>query len=203
LDDNGIRKKKQDTHDEKKNEKSQIIIPGDKLGVIEEYVPGQGTFTNDGNIISSVIGKKEISPKTRSISIDPARPLTMPTLGSLVEGQVISVQDKMANIRILKVGEEFPSGFFTGVIHISTASDDYVKVMPFVCKPGDIVRAKVISDKNRTYQLSTAEKNLGVIHGFCSRCGGSLFKRGRILQCNACQNTEERKTANDYGNGVQ
>ena len=195
-------KKKKDNKDDKENQQTQIIIPGDKLGVIEEYVPGQGTFTSDGNIISSVIGEKEISLKTRSISIDPARPLTMPALGSLVEGQVTSVQDKMANIRILRVGEKIPSGFFTGVIHISTASDDYVKVMSFVCKPGDIVRAKVVSDKNRTYQLSTAEKNLGVIHGFCSRCGDSLIKKGRILQCDTCQNTEERKTANDYGNGA-
>jgi exosome complex component CSL4 len=202
LDDNGVDKKKKDNNDDKENQKTQVIIPGDKLGVIEEYVPGQGTFTNDGNIISSVIGAKEISLKTRSISIVPARPLTMPALGSLVEGQVTGVQDKMANIRILKVGEKIPSGFFTGVIHISTASDDYVKVMSFVCKPGDIVRAKVVSDKNRTYQLSTAEKNLGVIHGFCSICGGSLIKKGRILQCDTCQNTEERKTANDYGNGA-
>ena len=202
MDDNSSKKKKQNAHDEKGGEKMQTIIPGEKLGVIEEYMPGQGTYVKDGNIISSTIGKKEIAQKTRNIYVSPARQMVIPVIGSTVEGQVSTAQEKMANVRILKVGDKYPSGSFTGVIHISTASDDYVKAMPYVCKPGDIVRAKVISDKNRAYHLSTAERNFGVIYAFCSKCGNLLLKKGRNLQCGACNNIEERKMASDYGVGL-
>jgi len=202
LEDHSGKKKKQNTSEKKAGKALSAIIPGEKLGVIEEYMPGQGTYVKDGNIISSLVGRKEISLKTRNVIVSPSRPLVIPVLGSIVEGQVSTVQDKMANIRILKVGEDYPSGSFTGVIHISTASDGFVKVMPYVCKPGDIVRAKVISDKNRVYHLSTAEKDLGVVYAFCSRCGNMLVKKERNIQCSVCDNIEERKLTSDYGKGL-
>ena len=40
MDDNGKDKKKQDTQDDRENQKTEIIIPGDKLGVTREQFLG-------------------------------------------------------------------------------------------------------------------------------------------------------------------
>jgi len=102
----------------------------------------------------------------------------------------------------LKVGKRSLSGFFSGVLHISDVSPSYVETMFDVCKTGDIMRAKVISDKNRTFYLSTAEKNLGVIYAFCSQCGHVLLLRGQRLRCPRCGNAEKRKVTPDYEEGT-
>jgi exosome complex component CSL4 len=70
-----------------------------------------------------------------------------------------------------------------------------------VCKAGDILRAKVISDKNRVLHLTTNDKDLGVVYAFCSRCGQSLAQKRFIMRCPECGNTERRKTASDYDKG--
>ena len=59
----------------------------------------------------------------------------------------------------------------------------------------------VISDKNKTFHLTTRDENLGVIYAFCSQCGGILIKR-RNLRCTICGNVEKRKTASDFGKGA-
>ena len=38
--------------------------------------------------------------------------------------------------------------------------------MSDVCKPGDIVKAKVISEKNQVFHLSTNDKGLGILYAF-------------------------------------
>jgi exosome complex component CSL4 len=73
--------------------------------------------------------------------------------------------------------------------------------MSDVCKPGDLVRAKVISSKNQIFHLSTNDKNLGIMYAFCSRDGFPLVQEpGRYdLKCPKCGNIERRKTTPDYG----
>jgi exosome complex component CSL4 len=68
-----------------------------------------------------------------------------------------------------------------------------------VCKAGDVVRAKVISDKNRVFHLTINDKDLGVMQAFCSRCGHSLAQKRFIMRCSECGNSERRKSAADYG----
>jgi exosome complex component CSL4 len=68
-----------------------------------------------------------------------------------------------------------------------------------VCKAGDIVKARVISDKNRVFHLTVNDKDLGVIQAFCSRCGHSLAQKRFIMRCSECGNSERRKSAADYG----
>ena len=91
------------------------------------------------------------------------------------------------------------SGVFGGILHISDVSDRYIDSMNEVCKPGDILRAKVISEKNQIFHLSTSDKNLGVLYGFCSVCGNLLEQRYQEMHCPKCGNVERRKTVFDYG----
>ncbi|MDX1814022.1 MAG: RNA-binding protein, partial [Candidatus Bathyarchaeia archaeon] len=68
-----------------------------------------------------------------------------------------------------------------------------------VCKPGDIIRTKVISSKNQISHLSTKDKDLGVVYAFCSRCSSLLEPKRHHMQCPKCGNIEKRKIALDYG----
>jgi exosome complex component CSL4 len=177
-----------------------FVAPGDRLGVIEEFTPGSGTYVEHGTIHSKITGCTLLDMENKKVSVYPlVEAASVPQIGSIVSGQVLELKSKSAVLRILQIGKKSLSGFFTGVLHISDASPSYVDTMFSVCKTGDIMRAKVIGNKNRTFYLSTAEKNLGVIYALCSRCGNALQLGKRGMQCSRCGNIERRKVPPDYG----
>jgi len=185
-----------------KRKSGQMVVPGDRLGVIEEFEPGPGTYEEEGTIYSLTTGRALMDVLNKKVSVYPRiRASGVPRVGSTVVGQVLEVQSKQAVVRIFQVGNRVLSGFFSGLLHISDVSPRYVESMYEVCKAGDIVRAQVISDKNRVFHLSTNDKDLGVVYAFCSRCGHVLSLRRFRMRCLECGNLERRKPAQDYGKG--
>jgi exosome complex component CSL4 len=184
-------------------ESGQFVVPGKRLGVIEEFIAGPGTYVEHGNIYSKTTGHALLDMLNKKVSVYPlVHVVSTPRTGSTVTGQVSNVRSKNAMLRILNIGKRSLSGFFTGVLHISDVSPSYIESMYGVCKPGDLMRAKVVSDLNRTYHLSTEDRNLGVIYAFCSRCGHLLQLRKEKMQCPECRNVELRKVAEDYGKAM-
>lgn len=178
-------------------------MPGEQLGVIEEFIPDSGTYVKDGIIHSKVVGRVLVDLLNKRVSVLPlVQGARTPDVGSLVVGQVSNVQPQLAVVKIFKIGKKILSGFFTGYLHISDVQPRFVDSMFDACKPSDILRAKVISEKNRVYHLSTKDRNLGVVYAFCSDCGAMLEQRGRGLRCSRCGKIERRKTAIDYGKGI-
>ncbi|MCK4424416.1 exosome complex RNA-binding protein Csl4 [Candidatus Bathyarchaeota archaeon] len=181
----------------------QFVVPGERLGVIEEFTPSSGTYVQEGVIYSKVTGRALLDFPNKRVSVHSVtREVRVPRVGSIVLGQVSSVQSQKAFVRVFKIGDKQLSGFFTGILYISDVQLRYVDSMFAVCKPCDIIRAKVISEKNRTYHLSTVDKTLGVVYAFCSRCGYMLELRRRYMLCPRCGKDEKRKVASDYGKGV-
>ncbi len=181
----------------------QLVLPGERLGVIEEFVPDAGTFVKDGVIYSKVVGRALHDLATRRVSVHPVgRQALIPKVGSIVMGQVAGGQSDSVNVRIFQIGDKQISTVFMGVLHVSDANIRYVDSMHDVCKAGDIVRARVISDKNQVYHLSTKDSDLGVIYAFCSNCGGTLEPRRQGMHCPKCGRIEERKATADYGKGL-
>jgi len=177
----------------------QFVVPGQKLGVIEEFVPNSGTYVQDGNIYSASVGYVLIDFANKKVSVYPAiRNMNVPKVGSTVIGWVTNVQSSHATIQIIKVGRKFLSDHFTGIIHVSDVCHRYLDNMYDAFKTGDLIRAKIISNKNKTFHLSTKDENLGVIYAFCSQCGGILVKR-KNLKCVVCGNIEKRKVTSDFG----
>lgn len=173
------------------------------MGVIEEFSPGPGTYVEQGTIYSKATGRTLIDLLNKQVSVYPViRAASSPKAGSIIVGQVAQTQSQTANVRILKIDKKTLTGPFTGVLHISDASPVYVDSMFDVCKSGDILRAKVLSEINRVYHLSTAiDRNLGVIIAFCSNCGHTLQWRRSRMRCPNCGKIENRKVATDYGKG--
>jgi len=181
----------------------QLVVPGERLGVIEEFIPDAGTYVKDGVIYSKVVGHALIDFMHKKVSVFPVgKGVKVPKTGSIIVGQVSSVQTQTASVRFTQVDRRKIAGFFSAVLHVSDVQMSFVDSMFDVCKPGDIIRAKIISEKNRTYHLSTQDKEMGVVYGFCSNCGEGLEQRSRGMHCPRCGRVESRKTAIDYGKGA-
>src|SRR6266704_3255247 len=176
-----------------------FVVPGEKLGVVEELDPGRGTVEVDGIVYSSQTGTAALDPKRHVVTVKPAiGPPTVPEEGSSIIGIVEKVQEKMAIINIVVVDGKKMQLPFTGMLHISSSSPRFERVMGEVCKPNDIIRAKVIDTSQRIPKLTTIGRELGVIKGYCSKCGNELVLSGRILRCSVCRNVERRRLAEDF-----
>jgi len=181
----------------------QVVLPGERLGVIEEFITDSGTYVKDGVIYSRFIGRTLIDFLNKRVSVHPlSKALKIPKVGDIIEAEVTNTQKQNASVRIHRIGEDSLAGFFSGLLHVSDVRLRYVDSMFNVCRPGDIIRATVLSVKNGIYHLSVKDKELGVIYGFCSQCGGMLELGRQRMRCSRCGNVERRKTAADYGKGM-
>jgi exosome complex component CSL4 len=177
-----------------------LVLPGERLGVIEEFIPDSGTYVKDSVIYSRIVGRALMDLLNKRVFVYPLiNGAVTPKVNTVVIGQVGNAQSDNVLVRIFRIGKKKISGTFTGILHISDVSDRYVNSMNEACKPGDIVRAKVISEKNQIYHLSTSDNNLGVLYAFCSSCGNMLNLQRYEMQCPRCGNIEKRKIAPEYG----
>lgn len=177
-------------------------MPGERLGVIEEFIPDSGTYVKDGVIFSKIVGRSLVDLQNRRVSVYPVvAGAVVPKVGTVVIGQIGNAQSDNVLVRIFRIGKKQLTGNFGGILHVSDVSDRYIDMISDAVKPGDIVRAKVISEKNQIFHLSTNDKNLGIIYAFCSRDGTLLEQQPQRfdLKCPKCGNIERRKIAPDYG----
>lgn len=184
-----------------KSRQGDIVMPGDKICVIEEYLPGPGAYSDhDGWVRSSIIGRIVIDRNQRTVTVRQIRNRPfVPKPGDIVIGVVASMSDDLAFVNIIRIeGKQSSSTSFTGVIHISQANDKYIETLYDAIRVGDIVRAKVLNDKT-PYQLSLKGPQFGVIAAMCSKCGGMLKKKSEeLMVCPRCGNVEKRKVSIKY-----
>jgi exosome complex component CSL4 len=182
-----------------------IVLTGEKLGVVEEFLPDkQSTFTKDGKIFASKSGMININEKERKIEIsthqDKDRKVVK--IGDIVIGSILFLRQYSVGINFYTINKKihFNSSYF-GNIHVSQISDRYVEKISDAFQITDIIRARVIEQDYNEYKLSTSSKNLGVIYADCVICGDPLQKIGHNkLKCDRCGNVESRKITDDYGN---
>lgn len=176
------------------------MILGDRLGVVEEFIPGPGTYEQEGTIYANFTGTARIDTRNKRVTVVPiTRIPVLPKEGTTVLASVTHAQEKMATVSIWKIDGRTLQNPFTAILHISSSSPRFERNMSDVCKAGDILRARVIDTTNRIPQLTTAGRGLGVVKAFCSKCGAVLTIMNRRLQCSSCGNIERRRLAEDYG----
>ena len=112
---------------EKKEEK--IVMPGDKLGIIEQYLPGDGTYDDNGDIKSSVLGNVKINQKMKVISVEGTAKPALLKVGDMVYGQITDIKPQRANVKIdcMKDNGRPLALPYMGAIHISQAKKDYLE----------------------------------------------------------------------------
>lgn len=176
------------------------VFPGEKLAVIEEYNDGRGTYQEDGEVRSSEIGVTGYNEARRALVVKKKTPeIIIPEEGMEIVAMVGSVARKDARIDIFGLDGALIHPTYSGVIHISDMSQDYLKNIDMAVRNGDIVKGKLVNVKNRLNQSSLRGQEYGVIYAFCSRCGGLLEKKEGKLTCEDCGRIERRKIAKTYG----
>jgi exosome complex component CSL4 len=186
---------------EREGRPGNFVVPGERIAVIEEFNPSLGTFEENGNIRSEIAGFVVVDSVSRTISVlrRGNRP-KIPRRGAIIIGQISTAESKFANINIFKVGNDLVEKPFEGLLHITRIGRGYVKQLEDVIKSGDLIKGRVVSNKNGVCQVATIGDIFGVIQAYCSSCGTrlTLVGRGRLV-CPNCGKTETRKTAEDYG----
>lgn len=176
---------------------ARVVLPGEALCVEEEALPLQGVYTDKhGYIRSLVIGTVLMDKLKKTILVRPVnkRELGLKP-GMMVEAVVNSVSDDIAVLNIYNANG-VPVDF-SGILHITQVSSEYVRSMWDVLKPGDIIKARVINS-NIPYQVTIKDPGLGVIVARCSVCGEVLYKTGDKLKCPSCGNVESRRIGVGY-----
>lgn len=187
-----------------KTKSGDFVLPGDALGVTEEFVPADGTYDDDeGKIRSLVAGTVSLDKKNRRISIIP-KTSSPPILkiGLVVYGQIQEVRGQRALLRIhgAKDIDRSLVTNFAGGIHISQADKGYVAKLTDEFRIGDLVDAKVTKIIGLdNVDLTTAEDELGVIKAMCTTCRAYMKQISKNeLYCPRCGRKERRKISTKY-----
>ena len=179
---------------------TDLATPGDVLAVIEEFVPQSNVYVYDGNIISSVIGVVRKDMEKREIEVKPLRAPVVPRKDDIIHGVVVRIKDIYALVNIFYV-ESLKKYFhvpFTGILHVMNISSTFVKSIYDAVGYGDVIKARVISEKGPPFSLSTRGRDLGVIYARCSLCMRPLRKSGFNLYCPRCRVQFKRKLSYEY-----
>ncbi|KAI6382200.1 hypothetical protein MCOR25_000791 [Pyricularia grisea] len=171
-----------------------LALPGQLLGPSSRYRAGPGTHIHESNLYSSLLGAVSITQPAKpagptkrpnkivkpgmlsssssenlpTISVQRRRraAAALPEVGDVVLCRVTRVSHQQAIVAILVVGDAVLDAEWQGVIRVRdvrATEKDRVKIGESF-RPGDIVRAQVISlGDQANYYLTTASNELGVI----------------------------------------
>ena len=174
-------------------------VPGDDLGVIEEFVPIRNAYEREGVVRAKVAGWAKLDPVKHEASVAEARRVRLPKSGDVVHAVVSGIRDAIIYVEI--VYNETEGAFypipFRGVMHISEASNERLRSLNEAFGYGDVIRAKVLSQKP-PYQLSTKGAEFGVIMTRCPKCTTPLRKRGLWLYCPVCKRTYKKRKISKF-----
>lgn len=175
--------------------KERPVLPGEKIGVIEEFNGRGDIIINHGVIYSTKIGKVVYDIENRVATVKGLQPKSkIPKVGDIVTGVVESVQSNFIVIKLITVNNEIVHNEFSMLLYLSPSQ---VR-MRIPCKVGDIIKARVKSIKNGAIFLSIGEPQLGVIKTTCTHCGGDVIKiKPNLVKCTVCSQTDYRKLSSE------
>ncbi|MGM0510258.1 MAG: exosome complex RNA-binding protein Csl4 [Thermoplasmatota archaeon] len=178
----------------------KFVVPGDKIGTSEEWLPGEGTYEDGGFVYSSAFGKVEYDEENLEAHVRPVNPISRLEVGSVIYGTIKDRRSSIVTVDINVVEGRSRSVRMDmeGTLHISKVSDDYTDDLKNEYLKNDIIRAKV-TQVDPSIQLTTVGKTYGVVSGYCSRCRGHMDVKGSKLYCPRCDIREDRKISKFYG----
>lgn len=181
-----------------------VAVPGERLGSLEQFQPGKGTYIRHGYVYSSlagfrhvVVGKAESETPVIHVTREQEKHV-VPEIQSVVTCKVTNVNPRFCKVAILGVESTPLKETFRGLIRkedVRATEKDRVEIYKSF-RPGDIVLAKVISlGDAQSYLLSTAENKLGVVFAK-SEAGAMMVPISWCeMQCPKTRAKEYRKVA--------
>lgn len=185
---------------EKSLEKSRdIVLPGDVVGVIEEFYSGENVFERDGSLISTVAGLKTVDMEGRVVSVKPLKDPRRLSPGVFVYALVLYTRVDIAMTRIL--GTDLVNIYqdtISGILHISQIpSETRLRSVDDVVRPGDIIYAKIVS-RTQPYFISMRSQRASIVVSLCPVCGSIMGRLRERLVCPVCGFEEERRPLTSY-----
>lgn len=177
----------------------RLVYPGERVAIGEEYLPGEGTYEEDGDIYASQTGQLALDAREKVARVRSVNPPVELKEGDVVLASVENLRSTMAIVKVEGVEgvDRGVTGETEGTIHISKVSEEYTEDLKDAFRLGDVVRARVIQ-VDPSLQLATNEKPLGVARGLCTNCRSVMVKKGRSLYCENCERSEARKVSTVY-----
>ena len=183
------------------DECADFLLPGDYIATCEEYLPGEGTYEENGKIFSAVMGKLRLNGDEMTAEVLPRgrSPVCLKD-GDIVIGRVSRIQKGyvFADIYSSNGNERNVIGETSARLHISSISDNYIKDATQAFSENDIIRAVVIRTAP-SLEIGTARSDLGIIMSVCHSCGETFSLNAGKLACENCDIVLRRKIAGDYG----
>ncbi|BBN19204.1 exosome complex component CSL4 [Marchantia polymorpha subsp. ruderalis] len=185
---------------------NEYRTPGEVLGWASEYVAGPGTYVWHEKVYASVVGLLRLTPA--ATDVEDQRPTievtrekergAVPEPGTVVTAKITKLFPRQAAASIVCVGPRAVRDKFTGIIRqqdVRATEIDKVD-MHTSFRPGDIVRAEVISlGDSRAYYLSTAKNELGVVSATSDAGAAMVPVSWQEMQCPITGQREPRKVA--------
>ena len=175
------------------------VVPGDEVAEVEEFIPSEGTYEDQGKVYSALYGELELDHEDKTARVSAKNPMTKLAIGDFVFCTVTDARASMAICEVIAVegkGREI-GGDTNGTTHVSKVSSEYIQDVGRELRPSDIIRAKVIQVKP-SIQLTTTSPHLGVVKALCRKCRHPLIKAEKELYCPNCERSDHRKIADDY-----
>tara|TARA_Y100000590_G_scaffold459455_1_gene616586 strand:+ start:16573 stop:17115 length:543 start_codon:yes stop_codon:yes gene_type:complete len=168
-------------------------IPGERIALIEEYLPGDNTFEDDDTIRATTIGEVNLDTSERSASINRQKQITVPKQGDIIIGVVEANLPSMIAIMIKFVNGKKTNSDLECICvtrHIRKKNIALAK---------DVVKAKIINHINGTIHASIDSKELGVLFTKCRKCYGTVGQMRDAVKCKDCGWIDDRKLSTEFG----
>ena len=175
------------------------VVPGDKIAVIEEFLPDENCFEDDGSIIAKVVGEVIKDSKSHKITVRPSKEHFSLNKGDIGFGRVEFVKKQVASVDIVKINDKNIAKPINSILHVSEASRRFVRNMYEVTRPGDWIKFRITRTEKPIY-ISFIGEGLGVVIALCNHCGHELVSiRRDTLECPNCKFVQGRITSKMYG----
>ncbi|XP_054284794.1 exosome complex component CSL4 [Macrosteles quadrilineatus] len=178
-----------------------ICLPGQRLCLTSKHSSGHGTYERQGYVYSSLAGVVHIvnEDKTSVIEVRSINDQsTVPSPGDIVTAKVMIVNQRFAKCLITCIGDTVLTRPYRGILRKEDVrSFEKDRVEMYKCyRPGDIILARVLPiSEVHSYQLSTAENELGVVIAHSEAGVAMIPISWTCMQCPKSYNKEERKVA--------
>ncbi|MEM0138130.1 MAG: exosome complex RNA-binding protein Csl4 [Thermoplasmatales archaeon] len=178
---------------------NKLVFPGEYLGTEEEYIPGSGTYLDEGRIYSASAGRVSIGADFRITVVTGNEDMT-PQQGDEIIGVVTEINDPLVVVSgeyIIRKGLVYETKSRV-LVHASRIVGQYLDTCSKVIKVRDVIMGKVISTRGKI-DLTLENPDYGVIYAYCSKCRRPLERINSELYCTYCQKSELRKVSRRYG----
>jgi len=178
------------------------VIPGEPLGVIEEYIAGRNVYVDPENHVlrSMLLGILRRDNIEHVVAVDPLKEPRTLSKGDIVYGYLDGVRETIAFVKVIYVENRklLLLRPYSAVLPSPYISADPVRNIFNVYSYGDILRAYVAEEGGPPYVLSTRGREYGVVIARCPQCMSVLKKRGGTLVCPKCGIRVRKKTSIHY-----